>query len=160
MGSGSLRYASAVTALLCSTKGTAPGEPIKSVRCAGDSCSGRSPESLPAPHHWWGNTVELAGMGRGCNRESRKGRRDQWRQQSSWKHQEITVEWGVGATVWLQVEYIWFTPAEQGQFHEARLLHKTGNETKMDILYVLIEMLIIIILGQIQFWSFVEKLKR
>lgn len=44
MGPGSLRHASAVTAPLCSTKGTAPGEPIKSVRCAGDSCSIRSPE--------------------------------------------------------------------------------------------------------------------
>lgn len=69
MSCGSLQHASTVTALLCSTKGTAPGEPIKSVRCAGDSCSSCSPKSLPAPHHWWGNTVELAWMGRRWNRE-------------------------------------------------------------------------------------------
>lgn len=41
--SGSLQHASAVSALLCSTMGTAPGEPIKNGRCAGDSCSGSYP---------------------------------------------------------------------------------------------------------------------
>lgn len=39
MGSVSRRHASTVSALLCPTKATAPREPIKSVRCAGDSCS-------------------------------------------------------------------------------------------------------------------------
>lgn len=59
--SGSLHHASAVSALLSFTTGTAPGEPIRIVRHAGDSCSHSKPHplhplpttSLKAPHPWW-----------------------------------------------------------------------------------------------------------
>lgn len=46
MSCGSLHHASAVSALLCFATGTAPGEPIKIVRHAGDSC----PDSNPHPN--------------------------------------------------------------------------------------------------------------
>lgn len=154
MGSGSLRHASTVTALLCSTKGTAPGEPIKSVRCAGDSCSSRSPESLPAPHHWWGNTVEVAGNGRRWNTESQRGRKDQWQPavnlKASRDHGKFERnpygEWE--AMVWLQVVF------SQSHLHYSTvqveltvtqnlthlfILNQDGTESKMDFSSILTE---------------------
>lgn len=97
MGSGCLRHASTLTALLCSTKGTAPGEPIKSVLCVGDSCSSHSPESLTAPHHHWGNTVG----------EERVRRGEGMTEDSSQPEEERTGNplGGLGTTVRVQVVY-------------------------------------------------------
>lgn len=103
MSSGFLHHASAVSTLLCFTTGTAPGEPIKIVRKAGDSCyDGSFPPTHASKCHIpdGKNSVEVPrmrwnrGAPMGIKEEQFRGRAVKFSRDYPW----TLDEWGVAAT--------------------------------------------------------------